>query len=111
MATLTTVVSRIDITAPSTTTPATASSARSSAPSGPVAEDIGGRLPLGMDVQDGEEHVVHELLGERVVDRLAGDDHARQDDGAGDVCEQRRHCSGGQLGTGPGALEDRREAR
>ena len=76
MATLTTVVSRIDMIAPSTTTLAIARSLRSRPSSWPPAagtdsDDMGSLFLL--DGENGEQDPVDELLDERVVDRQAAD--------------------------------------
>src|SRR3954454_16981057 len=73
IATLTTVVSRIDMIGPRTTTLAMVSSRRSSLPSGSAAI---GEILLGYE---GEEDMVHELGDELVVEGLAGDQGARED--------------------------------
>src|SRR4051812_10729918 len=91
MATLTTVVSRIAMMAPSTTTAATESSARSSgARSGGVAdtaEVVNGVLAVVL-VQDRKQHAVHELDGERLVERLGTEADAAVDQGRADIGEQ-----------------------
>src|SRR5215204_3083454 len=96
MATLTTVVSRIDMIAPSTTTLAIASSLRSSPSVGSAGDDIG---VLGLQVHDRKEHAVDELLEKLTVERFAGDQRVAEDHGAGDVREERRG-HGGDLAAG-----------
>src|SRR3954447_2017720 len=91
MATLTTVVSRIDMIAPSTTTVATSSSLRSSPSSGLVWAGGAFWSWESWAVHDGEQHGVDELLEEGAVKRFAGDQRAREDHRAGDVREQGGH--------------------
>ena len=55
--------------------------------------------------------MIHELLQERPVDRLAGDDRAGEDESARDVVEQRCDARvGGELPTRDGTLEQPVEA-
>src|SRR5918998_1583494 len=60
----------------------------------------------------GEEDLVDELLDERVVDGLEAEQHAAEDDRAGDLAEQRAdRLAGRELAAGGGTLEDERPAR
>src|SRR3954454_5778408 len=88
--------------APRTTTLAIVSIRRSSLPSGSAAI----REIL---LCQGEENMVHELHQELVVERLARDQGAGEDDRAGDVGEQGRH--GADLAARTRAIEQRLVAR
>src|SRR4051794_32936572 len=84
IATLTTVVSRIDMIAPSTTTLAMASSLRSSPSVGHCGRRHGSTSSR-VGSQDGQEHVVDELLDEGHIERPAHDHCTGEDDRAGRV--------------------------